>query len=68
MQLLPIQEFGAARSLGYNGTDYFSPEMDYAVQPSDPEFQTYLDEANRLLAARARRRSRRMMCPGRRSS
>jgi 1,4-alpha-glucan branching enzyme len=52
VQLLPIQEFGTARSLGYNGTDYFSPEMDYGVHPSDPEFPIYLDEANRLLAAR----------------
>jgi 1,4-alpha-glucan branching enzyme len=52
VQLLPIQEFGTARSLGYNGTDYFAPEMDYAVQPSDPEFSIYIDEANRLLAAR----------------
>ena len=28
IQLLPIQEFQTEFSLGYNGTDYFSPEMD----------------------------------------
>ena len=52
VQLLPIQEFGSARSLGYNGTDYFSPEMDYAVPPDDPEFARYVAEANRLLVAK----------------
>src|ERR1019366_3473650 len=31
IQLMPIQEFQTAFSLGYNGTDYFSPEMDFAV-------------------------------------
>lgn len=29
--LLPIQEFPTRFSLGYNGTDYFSPESDYQV-------------------------------------
>ena len=52
VQFLPIQEFGTARSLGYNGTDYFSPEMDYAVPPADPEFPRYVAEANRLLVAK----------------
>src|SRR3954467_9275324 len=28
---LPFQEFQGESSLGYNGTDLFSPEMDYAV-------------------------------------
>ena len=32
IQLLPIQEFQTEFSLGYNGTDYFSPEMDFAVE------------------------------------
>jgi len=31
VQLLPIQEFPGDFSLGYNGTDYFSPEMAYGV-------------------------------------
>ena len=35
IQLLPIQEFQTTFSLGYNGTDYFSPEMDFAVEDAD---------------------------------
>ena len=35
LQLLPIQEFQTQFSLGYNGTDYFSPEMDFAVADAD---------------------------------
>ena len=35
LQLLPIQEFQTEFSLGYNGTDYFSPEMDFAVDDAD---------------------------------
>jgi len=47
---LPIVEFQGPYSMGYNGTDIFSPEMDYGVEP---EFLApYLDKANRLLAAR----------------
>ncbi len=52
VQLLPIQEFPTARSLGYNGTDYFSPEMDYTVAPTDPDFPRYFEKANELLARR----------------
>jgi 1,4-alpha-glucan branching enzyme len=33
LQPLPVVEFATEHSLGYNGTDYFSPEMDYAVAP-----------------------------------
>jgi 1,4-alpha-glucan branching enzyme len=50
VQLMPIQEFATMRSLGYNGTDFFSPEMDYSVSPTDPEFADYVDKANALLA------------------
>lgn len=50
VQLLPIQEFATPRSMGYNGLDLFSPEMDYSVAPTDPEFQRYMDRANALLA------------------
>ncbi len=46
VQFLPIQEFRAPRSLGYMGTDCFSPEMDYSVAPTDPEFPDYLAQAN----------------------
>ena len=52
VQILPIQEFATLRSLGYNGLDYFSPEMDYTVDPATAEFQRYLDKANELLARR----------------
>jgi 1,4-alpha-glucan branching enzyme len=47
---LPIVEFATAFGLGYNGTDYFAPEMAYAVPPD--ELPAYLDKANRLLVAR----------------
>ncbi|MCF0072927.1 alpha amylase C-terminal domain-containing protein [Dyadobacter sp. CY261] len=48
IQLLPIQEFQTEFSLGYNGTDYFSPEMDFAVE--DAFIETYLAPINALLS------------------
>ncbi|QEH38274.1 1,4-alpha-glucan branching enzyme GlgB [Aquisphaera giovannonii] len=56
LQLLPIQEFMTTFSLGYNGTDYYSPEMDFAVE--DGDLAPYLDEANRLLDDRGLARYR----------
>ena len=50
IQLLPIQEFPGDFSLGYNGTDYFSPEMSYVVD--DADLGPYLARANALLAAK----------------
>lgn len=50
IQLLPIQEFQTAFSLGYNGTDYFSPEMDFAVE--DARLAPYLADVNQILAAK----------------
>ena len=47
---LPFQEFQTETSLGYNGTDLFSPEMDYAVPVAD--LPTYLARVNRLLSAK----------------
>jgi len=47
---LPFQEFQGENSLGYNGTDLFSPEMDYAVAAED--LAPYLARVNRLLAAK----------------
>ena len=47
---LPIVEFQGPYSLGYNGTDIFSPEMDYAVQAKD--LTPYLNTVNTLLAER----------------
>src|SRR5438034_7979755 len=54
LQLLPIQEFQTAFSLGYNGTDYFSPEMDFAV--ADADLAPYVAEVNQLLDAEGLRR------------
>src|SRR6266496_2760518 len=50
VQPLPVVEFQGEWSLGYNGTDIFSPEMDYCVDPAD--LGPYLDAVNALLAAR----------------
>ena len=50
IQLLPIQEFPGGFSLGYNGTDYFSPEMEYAA--ADTDLEPYLARANALLRDR----------------
>jgi 1,4-alpha-glucan branching enzyme len=48
VQLMPIQEFQTQFSLGYNGTDYFSPEMDFAVE--DTQLEPYLELVNQLLS------------------
>jgi 1,4-alpha-glucan branching enzyme len=47
IQLLPIDEFPTEHSAGYNGTDYFSPEMDYSVPPE--KIDPYLNKVNLLL-------------------
>src|SRR4051812_24916078 len=44
LQLLPIVEFASPRSRGYEGSDIFSPEMDYAVDPA--ELPAYLPLVN----------------------
>ncbi len=54
IQLLPIQEFQTEFSLGYNGTDYFSPEMDFAV--ADVDLPAYVSHLNELLDARQQRK------------
>jgi 1,4-alpha-glucan branching enzyme len=54
IQLMPIQEFQTSFSLGYNGTDYFSPEMDFAV--ADEDLALYVAEVNRLLDSKGLRR------------
>lgn len=48
LQPLPLVEFQGEWSLGYNGTDIFSPEMDYCVAPAD--LDPYLRRINALLA------------------
>jgi 1,4-alpha-glucan branching enzyme len=50
IQLLPIVEFQTRFSKGYNGTDYFSPEMDYGLD--DDQLDPYLARINEMLAAR----------------
>lgn len=50
VQPLPVVEFQGEWSLGYNGTDLFSPEMDYCVDPH--ALPPYLDVVNDLLAAK----------------
>jgi 1,4-alpha-glucan branching enzyme len=52
VELLPIVEFPHDVSLGYNGVDFFSPEMAYAVAPV--ELPEYVAKVNDLLAARGR--------------
>jgi 1,4-alpha-glucan branching enzyme len=48
IQPLPVVEFHGPWSVGYNGTDIFSPEMDYCVDPAD--LGPYLRRVNALLA------------------
>lgn len=48
LQPLPLVEFQGECSLGYNGTNIYSPEMDYCVGPAD--IGPYLDRLNALLA------------------
>jgi 1,4-alpha-glucan branching enzyme len=44
---LPITEYSSPRSLGYDGSDLYSPEMEYYVEP--PDLTTYLAKVNALL-------------------
>ena len=48
---LPVTEYYGTKSEGYNGSDMFSPEMDYTVPPG-ADLDRYLAEANRLLKAK----------------
>jgi 1,4-alpha-glucan branching enzyme len=48
LEPLPIQEFPSEFSLGYNGTDLFSPENDYA-EHSEPELLAYFEQVNAIL-------------------
>lgn len=50
VQPLPVVEFHGEWSLGYNGTDLFSPETDYSVPPED--LDPYVTRVNELLAKR----------------
>ncbi len=48
IELLPVQEFETEFSLGYNGTDYYSPENDYA-EADDAKLQNYFNQINTIL-------------------
>ncbi len=50
LELLPIQEFPTTFSLGYNGTDLFSPENGFAAT-DEAELQTYFEQTNAILQA-----------------
>ncbi|SFI45995.1 1,4-alpha-glucan branching enzyme [Nitrosomonas sp. Nm34] len=54
LQLMPIQEFQTQFSLGYNGTDYYSPEMDYAV--ADADLTSYVAKVNELLESKGQQK------------
>ncbi len=49
---LPVTEFASPRSLGYDGSDLFSPEMDFNIDRA--ELAPYLAKANALLARRGK--------------
>lgn len=48
VQPLPVVEWQGPVSMGYNNTDFYSPEMDYALGES--EIEPYLERVNNLLA------------------
>jgi 1,4-alpha-glucan branching enzyme len=50
LQPLPIDEVETAPSKGYNGSDYFSPDLPYVVPAL--ALEPYLGTVNRLLAAK----------------
>jgi 1,4-alpha-glucan branching enzyme len=52
LEPLPVTEFPSPRSGGYDGTDLYSPEMDYHVPVDDPAFSGYLARVNALLGRR----------------
>jgi 1,4-alpha-glucan branching enzyme len=48
---LPIIEFPTETSEGYNGTDYYSPEMEYTIAPG-AGLDGYVNTVNQLLQGR----------------
>jgi 1,4-alpha-glucan branching enzyme len=50
---LPVSEFSSPRSLGYDGSDLFSPEMDYTLEGD--EVDRYLARVNALFGRRGKR-------------
>jgi 1,4-alpha-glucan branching enzyme len=51
LEPLPVVEFPTETSEGYNGTDYYSPEMEYTVA-TGPALDRYFDRVNQLLQQR----------------
>jgi 1,4-alpha-glucan branching enzyme len=51
IELMPIQEYPSNFSLGYNGTDYYSPENDYG-EYDEAQLQQYFTRVNQVLADR----------------
>jgi len=49
---LPIVEYSTPHSMGYNGSDIFSPETDYHV--TDDELDSYLTRINQLLVSKGK--------------
>jgi 1,4-alpha-glucan branching enzyme len=50
IELLPVQEFPTTFSMGYNGTDLFSPETQYGEAEHD-KLAAYVARTNEILAA-----------------
>jgi 1,4-alpha-glucan branching enzyme len=51
VQLMPVDEAETNPTLGYNGSDYFSPDLGY-VEYDQARLRTHLATVNRLLVAR----------------
>jgi 1,4-alpha-glucan branching enzyme len=51
LEPLPVVEFPSETSEGYNGVDYYSPEMAYTMPPG-PGLDRYFDLVNQLLGAK----------------
>lgn len=51
IELMPIQEYPSNFSLGYNGTDYYSPENDYG-EADEQALLYYLQSTNQILEQR----------------
>ncbi|MBF5066796.1 1,4-alpha-glucan branching protein, partial [Salmonella enterica subsp. enterica serovar Istanbul] len=50
IELLPVQEFPTMFSMGYNGTDLFSPETEYG-EAEETHLAAYFTRTNEILAA-----------------
>ncbi|EEF62302.1 alpha-amylase family glycosyl hydrolase [Pedosphaera parvula] len=51
IELMPVQEYPSIFSLGYNGTDYYSPENDYG-EADESQLQGYFNSVNQVLQQR----------------